>query len=139
MDARDRIRPGITVILLPLTGGIPDGRAENPRLWGARGTVDSVHQWGAVVAPESGGQYRAAWAEMVPLDPGDDSDRPAELPVRHSLSASGHHNGVERARPAAARDMGYTGDSCPRCQGMRMKRNGACQVCEDCGESGGCG
>lgn len=37
-----------------------------------------------------------------------------------------------------SRDLGYTGDICTNCQGSRMKRSGACQVCEDCGEPGGC-
>ncbi len=37
-----------------------------------------------------------------------------------------------------ARAMGYTGDPCPGCSSMKMKRNGSCMVCEDCGETTGC-
>lgn len=33
----------------------------------------------------------------------------------------------------------YTGDMCQFCGGVRMRRTGTCKVCEDCGESGGCG
>jgi ribonucleoside-diphosphate reductase alpha chain len=33
---------------------------------------------------------------------------------------------------------GYTGDSCSRCAGMRMRRNGTCMVCEECGTTTGC-
>lgn len=34
--------------------------------------------------------------------------------------------------------FGYTGEQCPRCSGSRMRRNGSCMVCEDCGETTGC-
>lgn len=38
-----------------------------------------------------------------------------------------------------SREMGYTGEYCSACGSYRMKRNGACAVCEDCGTQGGCG
>ncbi|PZQ18925.1 MAG: hypothetical protein DI565_00525 [Ancylobacter novellus] len=37
-----------------------------------------------------------------------------------------------------ARAIGYTGDVCGDCGGFRMRRTGACVVCDDCGRSGGC-
>jgi hypothetical protein len=37
-----------------------------------------------------------------------------------------------------ARNQGYTGDTCSNCLGMRMRRNGTCQLCEDCGQTTGC-
>lgn len=37
-----------------------------------------------------------------------------------------------------AREAGYTGDVCSVCQGCRMRRNGACLLCEDCKNSSGC-
>lgn len=37
-----------------------------------------------------------------------------------------------------ARGQGYTGDSCSHCGGMRMRRNGTCMVCDDCGTTTGC-
>ena len=33
----------------------------------------------------------------------------------------------------------YTGQCCAVCGGVRMRQSGTCSVCEDCGESGGCG
>lgn len=33
----------------------------------------------------------------------------------------------------------YTGDACDLCGSVRMRQAGMCKVCEDCGESGGCG
>lgn len=47
----------------------------------------------------------------------------------------------ERA-PAMTREQaaasGYTGDHCANCQGMRVKVDGHCSVCEDCGTTTGC-
>lgn len=39
-----------------------------------------------------------------------------------------------------AKLSGYTGDEChnPNCRSMRVRRNGTCTVCEDCGQTTGC-
>lgn len=37
-----------------------------------------------------------------------------------------------------AKDLGYTGDSCPECGSMTMVRNGTCQKCITCGSTTGC-
>ncbi len=37
-----------------------------------------------------------------------------------------------------ARGRGYTGDKCVACNSMKMKVDGHCQVCEDCGQTTGC-
>ncbi len=37
-----------------------------------------------------------------------------------------------------ARQQGYTGEMCESCGSSRVKRNGACTVCEDCGTTSGC-
>jgi ribonucleoside-diphosphate reductase alpha chain len=37
-----------------------------------------------------------------------------------------------------ARAQGYTGEMCASCGSSRVKRNGACTVCEDCGTTSGC-
>ena len=39
---------------------------------------------------------------------------------------------------ATARAQGYTGDQCGNCGSMRVKQNGACHVCDDCGTTSGC-
>ncbi len=57
-------------------------------------------------------------------------DEPVELPAK---LPSGNGDRVSKARA-----MGYTGDPCPGCSSMKMKRNGSCMVCEDCGETTGC-
>ncbi len=42
------------------------------------------------------------------------------------------------AKSLEAKTQGYTGDQCTECSSMRMKRNGSCTVCEDCGTTTGC-
>lgn len=37
-----------------------------------------------------------------------------------------------------AKSKGYTGEQCSSCGSMKMKRNGSCMVCEDCGNTTGC-
>lgn len=37
-----------------------------------------------------------------------------------------------------ARQQGFTGDTCVHCQSMRVRTNGTCHVCADCGETTGC-
>ena len=53
-------------------------------------------------------------------------------------------NGAETAKVSEdvkimeARSKGYTGEQCLNCGSMRVKRNGSCTVCEDCGSTSGC-
>lgn len=37
-----------------------------------------------------------------------------------------------------AKARGYTGEQCGNCASMRVKRNGSCTVCDDCGATSGC-
>lgn len=37
-----------------------------------------------------------------------------------------------------AKSKGFSGEQCTKCGSMKMKRNGNCLVCEDCGETTGC-
>lgn len=34
--------------------------------------------------------------------------------------------------------QGFTGNVCHQCGGSRMRRNGTCEVCEECGSTSGC-
>ena len=87
----------------------------NDRLNGARGVVKRLTEWGAFVATPAAatGEYRAAWDEMVLDDPNQ-------------------QNGE------VAREKGYIGDPCDACGALKMKRNGSCLVCDDCGATSGC-
>ena len=37
-----------------------------------------------------------------------------------------------------ARSDGYTGEQCSSCGSMKVRRNGACTLCDDCGSTSGC-
>ncbi|MCX6153692.1 MAG: vitamin B12-dependent ribonucleotide reductase [Candidatus Kapabacteria bacterium] len=37
-----------------------------------------------------------------------------------------------------AKHQGYTGEQCNNCGSMRVRRNGSCTVCDDCGTTSGC-
>lgn len=37
-----------------------------------------------------------------------------------------------------ARSQGYTGESCRECGSLKVRRNGTCTLCEDCGATSGC-
>ncbi len=39
---------------------------------------------------------------------------------------------------STARAQGFTGDNCTNCGSMKMKRNGSCMVCIECGTTTGC-
>ncbi len=39
---------------------------------------------------------------------------------------------------AEAKMQGYTGSACSGCGSFKMKRNGSCEVCLDCGATSGC-
>jgi ribonucleoside-diphosphate reductase alpha chain len=56
------------------------------------------------------------------------------------MSATGiTNNGNGRAaRIVEAKAKGYTGEQCSNCGSMRVKRNGSCTVCDDCGTTSGC-
>ncbi len=46
----------------------------------------------------------------------------------------------KRADPKtlAAKNKGYTGEQCGSCSGMRVRQNGTCTICDDCGVTSGC-
>ncbi len=60
------------------------------------------------------------------------------------VNGNGHsHSNGHSAKPKVhsgneAKSFGYTGEQCGQCGSMRVKRNGSCTVCEDCGSTSGC-
>lgn len=46
--------------------------------------------------------------------------------------------GADQKKMMTAKAQGYTGEQCGNCGSMRVKQNGACHVCEDCGTTSGC-
>jgi ribonucleoside-diphosphate reductase alpha chain len=69
------------------------------------------------------------------------ADGPVVSPVvmAKAPSANGPQGAMSRAEAAdLSRRAGYTGDGCTACSSMRVRRNGTCVVCEDCGTTSGC-
>ena len=66
---------------------------------------------------------------------------PAE-PVATGTGTGGHKRMADEDKPQSdydrAKQLGYTGDSCPECGSMTMIRNGTCQKCITCGSTTGC-
>ncbi|HRI31127.1 MAG TPA: vitamin B12-dependent ribonucleotide reductase, partial [Candidatus Kapabacteria bacterium] len=52
--------------------------------------------------------------------------------------SSTHSNGGTKSKVYEAKAKGYTGEQCSNCASMRVKRNGSCTVCDDCGTTSGC-
>ncbi len=90
---------------------------DNLRLHGPPASVGDCFPWGAhVIAPAAAtGRFRALWSEMVPPEP---------------VQAI--------AVPVPSAGTAYTGDSCETCGSLKMRRAGACLVCDSCGSSSGC-
>ncbi len=59
-------------------------------------------------------------------------EEPAPIEMRQAVQGSA------ASRLAEAKSKGYTGEQCSACGSMRVKRNGACTVCDDCGTTSGC-
>ena len=38
----------------------------------------------------------------------------------------------------SAKAQGYTGETCGTCGSMRLRQNGTCSICDDCGSTTGC-
>ncbi len=94
------------------------------------GRTDFVH-----VKPINGEHLEGEQKKILPepLLPGTDAK-----PKPKSMEEMDRPAGEEELRIQAARSKGYTGDQCGACSSMKVKRNGSCTVCEDCGATSGC-
>ena len=45
---------------------------------------------------------------------------------------------VETTKLDIAKQQGFTGSICTGCGSTKMKRNGSCEICLDCGATSGC-
>jgi ribonucleoside-diphosphate reductase alpha chain len=59
-------------------------------------------------------------------------------PVADSAAAAAATEEEAESDYDRAKQLGYTGDSCPECGSMTMIRNGTCQKCITCGSTTGC-
>ena len=54
------------------------------------------------------------------------------------VHAEKSHSSALQSQAFQANVQGYTGEQCENCGSMRVKQNGTCKVCEDCGMTTGC-
>ena len=54
------------------------------------------------------------------------------------VHAESVHASARQTQAYQAKVQGYTGEQCENCGSMRVKQNGTCKVCEDCGMTTGC-
>jgi ribonucleoside-diphosphate reductase alpha chain len=117
------------------------------------GRQDFVHVK-AVDEPKSPGAAQASGAPEVGMDDSVEaiatdkvdedeniikmrSEREEPQPVVEMTTPRGQSSGLSAQR-SEARSKGYTGEQCTACGSLRVKRNGACTVCDDCGTTSGC-
>jgi ribonucleoside-diphosphate reductase alpha chain len=62
---------------------------------------------------------------------------PSQTPVS-TVSGTESRVSQEESDYDRAKQLGYTGDSCPECGSMTMIRNGTCLKCITCGSTTGC-
>ncbi|NMW18521.1 MAG: vitamin B12-dependent ribonucleotide reductase [Chlorobiaceae bacterium] len=55
-----------------------------------------------------------------------------------AVHAQSTHTSARQSQAYQAKVQGYTGEQCENCGSMRVKQNGTCKVCEDCGMTTGC-
>ena len=82
---------------------------------------------------------------LVDIDFGEDKPEENTLPLPFTNTKNGYPSTPTtvsalnvKQRPVLAKSLGYTGEQCTHCSSMRVKRNGSCLLCEDCGTTSGC-
>jgi len=90
--------------------------------------------------PSEEAKQAEAEAKRVDARSKPDANQPETVkesqPAKQSQKAaddSSYQSDYEKAK-----ELGYTGDSCPECGSMTMVRNGTCQKCITCGSTTGC-
>jgi ribonucleoside-diphosphate reductase alpha chain len=100
----------------------PDGPTQKKEIDGANG--DKASESEADVEPEPQLEY-----EHTPVLATHSEPRTGGL---------GGNGKTQRAKAHEARAIGYTGEQCQNCGSIRVRRNGSCTVCDDCGTTSGC-
>ena len=138
----------------------------NPAFHGLLAEVAEVHDsWAKVEVPlfiygqiPGKAEYRASFEELMFVANAHEIPDPEEpiplltaggsVPKRRGTAASIefseriHKNGkliediADKRMDSVA--QGYTGDPCQKCNSFTLRRNGACLICDTCGESNGC-
>jgi ribonucleoside-diphosphate reductase alpha chain len=96
--------------------------------------VDEVPEGG-----EAGVQKGNGVTVPVPDKPRMKRELHAELAdPSMSVQAESEYPASMRNQVIQAKVQGYSGEQCENCGSMRVRQNGTCKVCEDCGMTTGC-
>ena len=96
--------------------------------------TDFVH-----VKPVNGDSHGAhALGEHQPLPHIEEQKSQVKLVEAPIEKDMGSESEDYETRAKAAKEQGFTGAQCLACSSMKVKQNGSCQVCIDCGETTGC-
>ncbi len=68
----------------------------------------------------------------------DDEYFERETVLTSTVQTSGGNGKNAQLKSSMAKQIGYTGEQCEYCGSIRVKRNGSCTVCDDCGGTSGC-
>lgn len=79
----------------------------------------------------NGAAVRGSDVSEVPAAAGQHRKAPKSL-------AEKEQPGVVDTQVIQAKVQGYSGEQCENCGSMRVRQNGTCKVCEDCGMTTGC-
>jgi ribonucleoside-diphosphate reductase alpha chain len=91
-------------------------------------------------AYETGSKSRDAFAMRLPVvDEGDQPQMAFGAAEDAQASRMGDDDAeVKPSKAEQAKLQGFTGSVCGGCGSLKMKRNGSCEVCLDCGATSGC-
>lgn len=56
----------------------------------------------------------------------------------HTIEEQSQEAGTVETKLKKAKEQGFTGSICSECGSTKMKRNGSCELCIDCGATSGC-
>ena len=68
----------------------------------------------------------------------DGSSSPTRLHGKAGVQTETEASGSVDTQIIQAKVQGYSGEQCENCGSMRVRQNGTCKVCEDCGMTTGC-
>lgn len=97
-------------------------------------------------AYSEGTKSKDAFAMSLPVvDEGEQlSEQPGTIETVVDAKTSSEMTQASTAAAAVptkielAKQQGYTGSMCGGCGSFKLKRNGSCEVCMDCGATSGC-
>lgn len=134
----------------------PAGFTQNNEIPMAKSFMDYVGRWLALkfLTKEQAMQYHSkdliekaysdgskskdAFAMRLPVVDEGTQATADFMPMQTSIADAADESKSPASKLDEAKQQGFTGSMCSGCGSMKMKRNGSCEVCLDCGATSGC-